>query len=42
MIDSEKEIIASNYRVNASQLENILEVIVSFRNIVAQDRKSVV
>ena len=35
MIDSEKEIIASNYRVNASQLENILEVIVSFRNIVA-------
>ena len=40
MIDSEKEIIASNYHVNASQLENILEVIVSFRNIVAHGERT--
>ena len=40
MIDSEKEEIAKNFSLSAIQLENILEVIVSFRNIVAHGERT--
>lgn len=40
MIDEEKEVIASNYNITAAQLANMLEVVVSYRNIVAHGERT--
>ena len=40
MIDSEKDLIAENYHVTAEQLANMLEVVVSYRNIVAHGERT--
>lgn len=40
MIEEEKEEIAKNYGVTAAQLSNMLEVVVSFRNIVAHGERT--
>lgn len=40
MLDEEKEEIAKNYSLNSSQLANMLEVVVSFRNIVAHGERT--
>ncbi len=40
MIDNEKEIIANNYHLSAAQLANMLEVVVSYRNIVAHGERT--
>lgn len=40
MIESEKQCIAVNYNLNASQLVNLLEVVVTFRNIVAHGERT--
>ncbi len=40
MKDEEKEIIAQNYKITAAQLANILEVVVSYRNIVAHGERT--
>lgn len=38
--DAEKENVAANYGINAAQLANMLEVVVSFRNIVAHGERT--
>ena len=40
MIEEEKERIASNYALSSSQLANMLEVVVSYRNIVAHGERT--
>ena len=40
MIEEEKELIANNYNLSASQLGNMLEVVVSYRNIVAHGERT--
>ena len=40
MVESEKEAIAANFKLSAEQLENILEVVVPFRNIVAHGERT--
>ena len=40
MITAEREIIAKNYNVSAAQLANMLEVVVSYRNIVAHGERT--
>ncbi len=40
MIDEAKEVIASNYNITAAQLANMLEVVVSYRNIVAHGERT--
>ena len=40
MIEEEKEAIASNYELSASQLANVLEIVVSYRNIVAHGERT--
>lgn len=40
MIEEEKELIASNYNLSAAQLANMLEVVVSYRNIVAHGERT--
>ncbi|MBR2343967.1 MAG: Abi family protein [Clostridia bacterium] len=40
MISAQKTAIASYYKVSASQLSNILEVVVSFRNIIAHGERT--
>lgn len=40
MLDSEKDVIAKNYYIPANKLANILEVLVSFRNIVAHGERT--
>lgn len=40
MITAERETIAKNYNVSASQLANMLEVVVSYRNIVAHGERT--
>lgn len=40
MIEIEKELIASNYNLSATQLANMLEVVVSYRNIVAHGERT--
>lgn len=40
MIDDERDIIASNYYVTSNQLANMLEVVVSYRNIVAHGERA--
>ena len=40
MIEEEKEIIANNYNLSSSQLANMLEVVVSYRNIVAHGERT--
>ena len=40
MIESEKDLIAQSYHVTAGQLANMLEVVVSFRNIVAHGERT--
>ena len=40
MIDSEKRIIANSYHLSATQLANMLEVVVSYRNIVAHGERT--
>lgn len=40
MIDEEKELIANSYNLSASQLANMLEVVVSYRNIVAHGERT--
>ncbi len=40
MVEAEKQVIANNFGVTSAQLENILEVIVSFRNIVAHGERT--
>lgn len=40
MIEEEKELIAKNYHLSASQLANMLEVVVSYRNIVAHGERT--
>ena len=40
MIEEEKELIANNYKLSSSQLANMLEVVVSYRNIVAHGERT--
>lgn len=40
MLDDEKNVIANNYSLTAEQLANMLEVVVSFRNIVAHGERT--
>lgn len=40
MIEEEREKIASNYALSSSQLANVLEVVVSYRNIVAHGERT--
>lgn len=40
MIDEEKEQIASHYHISAAQMANMLEVVVSYRNIVAHGERT--
>ena len=40
MIEEEKELIANNYNLSAAQLANMLEVVVSYRNIVAHGERT--
>ena len=40
MIEEEKEFIANTYNLSASQLANMLEVVVSYRNIVAHGERT--
>lgn len=40
MIEQEKDVIAQNYSLTATQLANMLEVVVSFRNIVAHGERT--
>ena len=40
MIESEKDLVAANYNVTAEQLANMLEVVVSYRNIVAHGERT--
>lgn len=40
MIEDEKDSIASNYNITAAQLANMLEVVVSYRNIVAHGERT--
>ena len=40
MLDEEKDIIAKNYLLTSAQLANMLEVVVSFRNIVAHGERT--
>ena len=40
MLDAEKDAIASHYQITSSRLANMLEVVVSFRNIVAHGERT--
>ena len=40
MVEEEKELIANNYNLSSSQLANMLEVVVSYRNIVAHGERT--